>query len=301
MTNKHLNRVRFSEGTDEFYTPYNVVESELRHYSAQFANMRILCNGNDPLESNFTRYFLNNFKRLNLCTLTAISYKSFATSESYVITVTRENCTKIPLSRVDTFKEFWNDIDIVVTNPPFSLFKRYVDCANAYKVKYLLLGNQNSLSYSTIFPLIMKEETRIGYNWGSMKFKVPKGSQSKRESVDKKGNIYKTIGNGMWLTNLEVTKSVKPLELRERYIEGKYLKYDGTDVIHVPTVQDIPIDYDGVMGVPITFFQYYDKDRFTLVGEANHGRDNEYDLFKPIIGGREVFKRLLITYKSSQF
>lgn len=189
--------------------------------------------------------------------------------------------------------------DIIVTNPPFSLFKVMMAQISKFKKGFLLIGNQNALTYKEVFPLIQKNEAWIGYRFGEMKFRVPQWSEphKTRYWVDCEGQKWRSLGNAMWLTNLDITRRHKKLILREKYEEGKYPKYDLFDAIDVRAVADIPSDYPGVMGVPITFVNRYNGEQFEIVGEANHGSDNEYDLFMPTINGKQIFKRLLIRHK----
>lgn len=153
--------------------------------------------------------------------------------------------------------------NIVVTNPPFSKFIELFSLISKYNKKYLLISNQNAITYKEIFPYIKMNQAKIGYHFGDMQFKVPDDTEPRKTRF--------------WI-----------------YVKDKYPKYDNFDAIHISKVSEIPYDYDGVMGVPITFLKYYDKKSYEIIGEANHGSDNEYDLFKPVVNGKETFKRILI-------
>ena len=139
-------------------------------------------------------------------------------------------------------------------------------------------------------------QAKIGYHFGDMQFKVPADTEPRKTRfwIDESGQKWRSIGNAMWLTNLDINKNINQLILKHKYVEGKYPKYDNFDAIHISKVLEIPYDYDGVMGVPITFLKYYDEKSYEIIGEANHGSDNEFDLFKPVINGKETFKRILI-------
>jgi DNA-cytosine methyltransferase len=165
-----------------------------------------------------------------------------------------------------------------------------------YDKKYLIIGNQNALLYKEIFPYIKKNMTWVGYHFGDMAFKVPNDTPPRKTRfwIDKQGQKWRSLGNAMWLTNLDVNKKNVKLALNNRYNPTLYPKYDNYEAIHVSRVADIPYDYEGVMGVPLTYIKYHDDNEFEIIGEANHGSDNEYDLFKPVVNGKEVFKRLLI-------
>lgn len=340
MGNKNTNLQSAKRAKDdEFYTTYETVEQEVLHYIGQFENKTVLCNCDDPFESNFCKFFLRNFNVLKLKRLICTSYysskiiaaqldpdnnssSSFHTKNGYVLDVTElcndiaglsdEYISKFLLSHKGIKKlngdgdfrsreciEYLKAADIVVTNPPFSLFREIVLEILKYEKKFLIIGNQNALTYKEIFPLIQNNTVWTGYRFGEMKFRVPDSSEprSTRYWVDETGQKWRSLGNAMWLTNLDNDRRHQDLMLKKRYIPEEYPKYDLYDAIHVKSITDIPYDYPGIMGVPITIINKYNSDQFEIVGEANHGSDNEYDLFKPTINGKEVFKRILIRNK----
>ena len=170
--------------------------------------------------------------------------------------------------------------DIVVTNPPFSLFREYVSQLMEYNKKFLIIGNMNAITYKEIFPYIMESKLWLGMNHIS-EFIQPDGNKKK-------------FGNILWFTNLPNQKRTEPMELWKEYKPEVYPKYDNYDAINVDKTHMIPKDYDGVMGVPISFLDKYCPTQFRIVGVANHGKDSKYDLFKPTINGALVFKRILI-------
>lgn len=332
VTNNNLHAAK-KQKDDEFYTTYESIEEELSHYTAHFANKTVLCNCDDPYESNFCKYFLYNFNQLKLNRLICTSYHSskvvgsqlslFDTDSEiihkghgYILDVSSipdninvekwiksVKCIRKLKGNGDfRSKECINYLkqaDIIVTNPPFSLFKEIVSLLVKYKKKYLLVGNQNALTYKEIFPLIQNNEAWTGYRFGDMKFRVPKSSAPRdtRYWVDDTGQKWRSLGNAMWLTNLDIERRHKKLVLSNHYIPEVYPKYDEYDAINVKKVEDIPADYTGIMGVPITIINKYNPDQFELIGEANHGSDNEFDLFKPTINGKLLFKRILIRNK----
>lgn len=324
---------------DEFYTTYETIEKEISHYSKHFNGKTVFCNCDDPFESNFCKYFLVNFKKLGLKRLICTSYRyskrivhqSVITDENsipitsqngYVLDVTSftcegiEDCNKYIIDLLKNSKsirklngdgdfrsqecvEYLKVSDIIVTNPPFSLFKEFVALIMKYKKKFLIIGNQNALTYKEIFPLIQNNEVWTGYQFGDMKFRVPASSQPRKTRywVDETGQKWRSLGNAMWLTNLDIDRRHEKLILTKRYNPNDYPKYDNFDAINVKRVIDIPYDYTGVMGVPITIIDKYNSEQFEIIGEANHGSDNEYDLFKPTINGKELFKKILIRNK----
>ncbi len=324
---------------DEFYTTYESIEEELSHYPQHFTGKTIFCNCDDPFESNFCRYFLKNFNKLGIKRLICTSYKGskvlstkyklldtdneeLKDNRGYVLDVSFITDGLIELS--DEFIENWLKVerpihklvgngdfrskeclyylqlaDIVVTNPPFSLFKELISLLVKYRKKYLLVGNQNALTYKEIFPLIQNNEAWTGYRFGEMKFRVPSDSAPRKTRfwVDETGQKWRSLGNAMWLTNLDTAKRHQLIPLTKHYTPAEYPHYDNYDAINVRRVIDIPMDFPGIMGVPITIINKYNSEQFELIGEANHGSDNEYDLFKPLVNGKYLFKRILIKNK----
>ena len=326
MGNSILNKAKYSSNnTDEWYTDYSTVEKELVHYESQFREKKVLCNCDDPYESAFAKYFLKNFNNLQLKKLVCISYAKSAmhlseddrglilsidqmpSSENKVLDdtevlkiVTEQNCIKKLVGdgdfRSDECVGYLIEADIVVTNPPFSKFTELFSLLTKYNKQYLLISNQNAITYKEIFPYIKNNKVRVGYHFGDMSFKVPADTEPRRTRfwIDSFGQKWRSLGNAMWLTNFDVIKDRIKLNLEHRYSKEKYPKYDNYDAIHISRVSEIPFDYYGVMGVPLTYLKYHNENEFEIVGEANHGSDNEYDLFKPRINGKETFKRVLI-------
>ena len=343
MGNKNTNLQSAKRARDdEFYTTYETVHQEVFHYTQHFKNKTVLCNCDDPYESNFCKFFLQNFNVLKLKRLICTSFGSsrvlatqltlfdnernpLQVGNGYVLDVTKfcdidaelsdeyvshflEKSSVIrKLNGNGDFRsaeciEYLKEADIIVTNPPFSLFKELVAELVKYKKSYLLIGNQNALTYKEIFPLIQNNEAWTGYQFGEMQFRVPDSSEprSTRYWVDETGQKWRSLGNAMWLTNLDNDRRHQYLSLTKKFDPEEHVKYDNYDAIHVKTIRDIPYDYPGIMGVPITIINRYNSEQFEIVGEANHGSDNEYDLFKPTINGKEVFKRILIRNKKTE-
>lgn len=337
--NSILNKAKYSENTDEWYTDYKTVESELSHYKSQFQGKIVLCNCDDPYKSAFSSYFLKNFNVLKLKKLICTSYKGSRIVDNirikdnkkqglnhqfaYVMEIDEvddiqsdEDLIKVLESkgsvkrlkgdgdfRSDECVEYLKQADIVVTNPPFSKFIELFSLLIKYDKKYLLIGNQNAITYKEIFPYIKNGKAWIGYHFGDMAFKVPQDTMPRntRFWVDENGQKWRSLGNAMWLTNLDTQRKHQKLELTAYYTPDKYPKYDTFNAINVSRVCDIPMDYTGIMGVPLTYLKYHNDEQFEIVGEANHGSDNEFDLFKPVIQGKEVFKRILIRNKKCMF
>ncbi len=337
--NSTLNKARYSENTDEWYTDYATVESEVSHYVKQFEGKTVLCNCDDPYKSAFTNYFLRNFNKLGLKKLICTSYKgsrivtlldlvddnnlTLNNNSAYVMIVESfpkvdENTTEEELTtiieklgvvrelngdgdfRSDECVAYLQESDIVVTNPPFSKFIDLFTLLVRYDKRYLLIGNQNAITYKEIFPYIKNGQAWIGYRFGDMAFKVPDDTPPRkyRYWVDADGQKWRSLGNAMWLTNLDNERKHKELVLTCTYSPEKYPRYDNFDAINVSRVLEIPKDYAGIMGVPLTYLKYHNERQFEIIGEANHGSDNKFDLFKPKIDGKEIFKRILIRNKN---
>lgn len=342
--NSILNNAKYSSAnTDEWYTTYETIAEELLHYREQFRNKVVLCNCDDPYESNFCYYFLKHFNQLQLKKLICTSYvgskitqiqansklsvnkknvksKNKCSKNGYVLIVTEmpgkngeevsDEIIKTVIEKEGTINklngsgdfssdeciEYLKECDICCTNPPFSLFASLFSLLIKYEKQYLLIGNQNAITYKEIFPYIKENKAWVGYRFGDMSFRVPDDTEPRntRFWVDESGQKWRSLGNAMWLTNLDMPKRHQELILTAHYESEKYPKYDDFDGINVQKVADIPMDYFGIMGVPITYLKYHNGEQFEIVGEANHGSDNEFDLFKPRVNGKELFKRILI-------
>ncbi len=322
--NSILNKAKYSNNTDEWYTDYKTIEKEVIFYASQLNGKKILCNCDDPYQSAFAKYFLKNFNNLKLKKLVCISYAKslmhvnqddkglllvtenipsrFDHSSSFesILKYLKESRCINKLNGDGDFRseeciEYLIDTDIVITNPPFSKFTELFSLITKYNKKYLLISNQNAITYKEIFPHIKNNLAFAGYHFGDMAFKVPSDTEPRKTRfwIDEEGQKWRSLGNAMWLTNLHVSKDSKKLKLEHVYNQNKYSKYDNFDAIHIAKVAEIPVDYEGVMGVPLTYLKYHNDD-FEIIGEANHGSDNKYDLFKPKIDGKETFKRILI-------
>ncbi len=195
--------------------------------------------------------------------------------------------------------ELLKQADIVVTNPPFSLFREYVAQLMEYGKKFLILGNQNAVTYKEIFPLIKDNKVWLGYKNGNMCFTVPAYYEPRptRFWIDETGQKWRSLGNICWLTNLETRKRHEDLILYKHYTPEEYPKYDNYDAINVNVTNDIPCDYEGVMGVPITFLDKYNPDQFEILAAMTTTKVDEYNLGYPYINGVKLYARILIRKK----
>ena len=321
---------------DEFYTNISLIERELKHYRQHFKDKIILCNCDDPYESEFFKYFAINFNVLGLKKLITTCYDGSPIAQQELpFSMKDKKPYKLELNevkdwngdgRVDlldveyylknnevpTLKgngDFRNEecisllkeADIVVTNPPFSLFREYVAQLMEYKKEFLIIGNLNAVKYKDILPLFMKNKIWLGYNSGHFWFKVPDYYEEKKTDfkIDEEGQKWRRMGNIGWFTNLDIKKRHEDLILYKNYSAEKYPKYDNYDAIEISKNADIPCDYFGVMGVPITFMDRHNPDQFEIIGVLNSGSGNEYDYAKAILNGKQLYARILIRRKQT--
>lgn len=259
--NANLHKAKDAKN-DEFYTQLTDVAKELMHYKAHFKDKIVFCNCDDPTWSAFWKYFHLNFAELGLKKLISTHYDREEATYKMEYTGGNDNDievgVKTPLEGNGDFKnqeclDLLDECDIVVTNPPFSLFREYVAVLMEHQKKFLIIGNKNAITYKEFFPLLKDDAVWIGCNSPS-EFSTPDG-------VTKKLN-----GLTRWFTNLDVAKRHEKLILWKKYTPGEYPKYDNYDAINVDKVSEIPCDYDGVMGVPITFLDKYNPEQFEIIG-----------------------------------
>ncbi|HOM77163.1 MAG TPA: adenine-specific methyltransferase EcoRI family protein [Anaerohalosphaeraceae bacterium] len=321
--NKNLHAAK-SAKKDEFYTQLPDIERELKHYTRHFKNKVVLCNCDDPRISNFFHYFSYNFEKLKLKKLITTCYKNqdmdlFSRNNSekaiYLEYYGDKNGNKVPdpaeigikhLKGDGDFRspeciELLKQADIVVTNPPFSLFREYVAQLMEYDKKFVILGNKNAITYKEIFKLIKENKIWVGNTpmGTDILFDVPEDFAKEVISNKNEGSGYKIINGvvkaraqAVWFTNLDIDKRHEDLILYKKYNPEEYPKYDNYDAINVDKTKDIPADYDGVMGVPITFLDKYNPDQFEIV-KFRKGNDDK-DLS---INGKYPYFRILIRKK----
>lgn len=269
---------------DEFYTQLDDIVAEIaqhKDYVRQFQGKTVFCNCDDPEWSSFVEFFRKFFNKLGLKKMISTHFNKDG-SPSYKLEWSGEkingdtvNMIKTPLNGDGDFRsqeciELLKEADIVVTNPPFSLFREYVALLMEYGKQFVIIGNLNAIAYKEVFPLLKDNKMFIGYSSGSKSFKVPDGYDSSRVYV-KDGVKYAKFGNICWFTNLDLDKSHEPLPLTQNYYgnEEKYPKYDNYDAIDCGKVSDIPKDYYGNIGVPITFLANHCPDQFDIVGKSD--------------------------------
>ena len=297
---------------DEFYTRLEDIEKEMCHYREHFRGKVIYCNCDDPKESNFFKFFSLQFEFLGLKKLILTGYKENGHGVAYIYEGDKNENNLPDDSEVRTYElqgngdfrseeciEFLKEADVVVTNPPFSLFREVVAQLVEYNKKFLLLGNNNAITYKEIFPLIMSNKMWLGYsNNKTMEF-VLSDSYEKWDRIENGKKIGKVPAIS-WFTNLEHDHRNRPLDLTQRYDPRYYPKYDNYDAIECSKVMDIPRDYDGVIGVPITFLDKYCPNQFRIIGcTESEGKGFSNGLWnggvtQPMVDNKRIYKRLFI-------
>lgn len=290
---------------DEYYTPLDLIKEELVHYKAQFKNKVVYCPCDDPRYSQFVRFFLSVFNEWKIKRLICTNYSLIKTrlgtgplfnpqarSRGHLLDVTEVTDVESAIKGVKSLKgngdfrseecfEYFKVADIVVTNPPFSLVREFVETLTRHKCKYLIIAPLLSVQYMSIFPLLQSGLMRCGYNSRSTAFYSRKNHESKNVNI-------------VWLTNLHVKpKAYLPFVKRD---VSSYKKYDTYNAIEVPTYREIPDGYDGVMGLPVTVLPRLNFEQFELLGLAKRKMPTTpaYVLFNPIINGRECFSRIVL-------
>ena len=325
--NKNLQNANKAK-QDEFYTQLSDIEKELRHYKKHFQGKVVFCNCDDPYESNFFKYFAANFNYLGLKKLIATCHdQSSVAGDELPIENNKKTAYKIEITEVSDVNgdgaidladvefliknrknvltvldgngdfrsaeciELLKESDIVVTNPPFSLFREYVAQLMEYDKKFIIIGNQNAITYKEIFPLIKENKMWLGFGFkgGATHFHSP--YQDIAVATDHKEGMIRVSGV-VWFTNLDIQKRHEDLVLYKKYTPEEYPKYDNYDAINVNKTADIPYDYDGVMGVPITFLDKYNPEQFEII-KFRKG-DDDKDL---AVNGECPYFRILIRKK----
>lgn len=292
--NKNLHAAKNNKN-DEFYTRLSDIEKEVKHYKDHFEGKVVLCNCDDPTYSNFVRYLALCFEPLKIKKIISTHYEPGKASYKIEITKHFKNIAELdalprmPLQGDGDFRspeciELLKEADIVCTNPPFSLFREYLALLMEYNKKFLIIGSFNAVTYKEVFPLIKENKIWLGNN-AVKEFVIPGGGTQK-------------FGNIIWYTNLEHVKRNEELILFRNYYgnEKVYPKYDNYDAIEVSKICDIPQDYYGVMGVPITFLDKYNPKQFDLIGSNRGIGQDPNGIYGrgSFLNGKETFKRLFI-------
>ena len=317
MKNKNLQKAR-KKKNDEFYTQLSDIEREIKHYKKHFKGKVVYCNCDDPRVSNFFHYFSYNFEKLGLKKIIATCYKNkqmdmFSQNDSeqsiYLEYTGDKNGNNVPDSneigikklkgngdfRSEECIELLKEADIVVTNPPFSLFREFVAQLIEYDKKFIIVGHQNAISYKETFKLIKENKMWLGYGFkgGAAHFINTKYEDYATAGDHKEGMIR--VSGVVWFTNLDINKRHEDLDLFKKYTPNEYPKYDNYDAINVDKTKEIPANYSGVMGVPITFLNKYNPEQFEIITMSTmSGVSANY---WTLINGKPKYARIYIKNK----
>lgn len=313
ISNKNLNNAN-KEKKNEFYTQLSDIEKELGHYKEHLKDKIVFCNCDDPEESNFWRYFSLNFEFLKLKKLIATHFGNG--KPSYKLEIVRDINNDGKINKLDTVRtplkqngdfrspeciEILKEADIVVTNPPFSLFRGYVAQLIEHNKKFVIIGNINALSYKEIFKLVKENKIWLGYSIhsGDREFKIPNDYplNAAGSRIDGNGVKYIRVKGVRWFTNLDYKERYEDLILYKKYNEEEYPKYDNYDAINVDVTKDIPMDYKGAIGVPVTFIDKYNPDQFEILGQMATTKVDEFNYGYPYIDGKKKYARIIIRNK----
>lgn len=311
-SNSSLHAAR-SAKNDEFYTQISDIEKELRHYKDHLKGKVILCNCDDPEWSNFWLHFTLKFEDYGLAKVVATHYSRGEPSYKLEFTGKDQPVVRTPLQgdgdfRSDECVELLTSADIVVTNPPFSLFREYVAQLVRCQKKFLIIGNNNAITYKEIFKLIRNNQIWLGNSANkTMEFQLS-ADYAKWDRMDERGNKFGKVPAISWFTNLPHEKRNEELVLYKSYRgnEANYPRYDNYDAIEVSKVVDIPMDYQGVMGVPITFLDKYNPEQFEILGmasSAGYSADVVGIPFlgkkdaRPLLDGKNTYARIILRKK----
>ena len=291
--NKNLNNA-IKNKNDEFYTQLKDIEKELENYKNFFKNKTIYCHCDNPKFSNFFKYFFDNFENLQLKEL-IVSYKE--KEQGFYLIYNKSN-KKLKLKKLKENGDFRSEecinllkkADIVITNPPFSLFKDFINLLLKEKKYFLIIGNSNALSFKKILENIMTNKIRLGINcvrW----FFLPNGNLCEG-------------ARSFWYTNLDLKRNYQRLDVSKSYSTAEYFEYDNYKAIEVSRTKDIPYNFEGIMGVPITFLSKYNPEQFEIIGADYQVKDGELayiankkwegKLDRAYLNGKRLYSRIFI-------
>lgn len=326
--NKSLNTAKTTK-QDDFYTQLPDIEKELKHYTVHFKDKTVLCNCDDPKISNFFHYFSRKFHDLNLKRVITTCYRNadpslFSQNTSAHGAKLIYEGERTPGGRVPTADKIGihllkgdgdfrspectallKEADIVVTNPPFSLFREYVSQLVEYKKKFIVIGNMNAITYKEVFSLIKTNRMWLGHTH-PIAFVVPNHYEmrSVRSWRDENGTNWRSLGNACWFTNLDIAKRHERLVTFRAYDPISYPEYDNYNAIEVSRYRDIPGDFSGIMGVPVTFLEHYNPEQFEIIGSDYEVKQGELPQLikrgwsgkvdRGYVNGKRLFGRILI-------
>ena len=319
---------------DEFYTQLSDVEQELRHYKKAFEGKTILCNADDPGVSSFFKWFSLNYEELKLKKLITTCYKNqqmnlFSQNKSeraiYLEYNGDKNNNRVPdvneigvhyLKGNGDFRSqevinILKSVDIVCTNPPFSLFRDFVKQLVKYNKKFIIVGQLGAITYNDIFKLLQEHKLWLGksIHSGDREFGVPDNYplNAANSRIDENGNKFIRVKGVRWFTNIGYKEQYKDLILYKKYTPEEYPTYDGHDghnghncIINVGKTKEIPKNYKGMMGVPVSFFDKYNPSQFKIIGKMSTTKIDKFNYGYPYINGKRLYSRILIKRKGRQ-
>lgn len=301
-TSNELNKARINK-KDEFYTQYEDIELEMNHYKNYFKGKKVYVNCDDPKSSQFYAYFYNEFKNLELKELVSTYWVEEGKS---LLTITNdgENIEQTELKgdgdfRSDECKSILDNIDVVITNPPFSLFRDLITLLRDKHKDFIILGNINAVTTNVVWDMIKNKELWLGktIHSGDRKFTVPDDYPLEASGcgIDENGKKYVRVKGVRWFTNiLADDTNNSTLELINSYDKEKYPTYENYDAIEVSKTKDIPYDYDGYMGVPITFLDKYNSNQFGIIDMDKNLTENHKRFY---LNGKQLYARIVIKRK----
>lgn len=308
-TNVILREARKNKN-DEFYTQLSDIEKEIPYYKKYLEGKIVYCNCDDWRKSMFYVYFKTHFDELKLKKLICTGYQSGRFGVAAIYDGVKENTFSLSDDgdfRSEECLKYLEECDVVITNPMYSLFREYIKTLFKYNKKFLIIGSMNVISFREVFPKIRNNEMweGISFNGTRAHFEVPKWFEGKYVYTDDDGKRMAMVNNSLWFTNIPHEKRNKPIPMTKTYCghESEYKKYDNYDAIEVGKLKDIPKDYDGVMGVPITFIYQYCPTQFKILGLcASMKYDSEIvgipfageGNAKPKINGNIAYARIFI-------
>lgn len=334
MKNNTLNKAKKLK-KDEFYTLYEDIEKEIFYYEKQLENKIIYCNCDNPRESNFVKFFINNFERLKLKKLIATCYQKNEANlfnneikKGLLLEYSGEKIKDISELEVKELNgdgdfrslecvELLTQADVIITNPPFSLFREFIDLLYKHNKKFLIIGNLVALTYIIVCQKFKEKKIWLGasIHSGDVEFKVPNSYniETKNYRFDSEGNKYVRVRGIRWFTNLKLNKNNKNLKLNTMEYNLKYnnkiknnpfvyKKYDNYEAIEVPSYTAIPSDYNGIMGVPISFLDYYNPEQFEIISfvqeQPDFLKNKEWNknFDRPYIKGKRLYFRVFIRF-----
>lgn len=313
-TNEELCNAR-SKKNDEFYTQLPDIEKEMVNYQSFFKDKVVYCNCDDPRKSQFFTYFRQNFEQLQLKQLICTAYNP--TGQGFFCQYDGGNPEgEIQIQQLKGSGDFrspeclniLSKADVVVTNPPFSLFREYLSYVVQYKKKFLIVGNMNAITCKEVFPLIKNKQLWYGpsISSGDRAFYVPDDYPLEAAGcgIDEEGKRYIRVKGVRWFTNIESDTKKPPLELYKIYSPEEFPTYDNYNAIEVSKTRDIPMDYTGVMGVPISFLDKYCPDQFEIIGITENAdylkpyyKEGHKTYHRARLNGKVIYARLLIRKK----